>query len=191
MLSHKPTLTEKEVAAVNENARIFYDIIGRRRSIRDYLERPVEEEKLERILDTGRRAQSAANQQPWHFIVLKKEDRGDFDELLHREGFRRAPVIILACADRKQAWVRRYDGKNYAEVDTTVAMAAMVDAATAEDLGTCWIASFDPERAKQLLGIPKELEPIGMITIGYPTTPLEHDDKDRKKLSEIVHYGKW
>jgi nitroreductase len=176
---------------LDEKTTLFYDMISRRRSVRDYLEKPVEKEKLDRILEAGRKAQSAANQQPWHFIVLKKEEREDFDALLHAEGLRKAPVIILACADPTQGWVRRYDSKNYAEVDTAIAVTQMVNAATAEDLGTCWIASFDPERAKDLLGIPKHLELIAAVTIGYPTVPLQHEDKARKMPGEIVHYGKW
>lgn len=176
---------------MDEKLRIFYDLFDRRRSIREFDDRDIEHDKLERILERLRRAQSAANRQPWHFIILERKERGEFNKLLAREGFRDAPLIIVACAEPARAWVRKADGKNYAWVDVTIALTEMMGAATAEGLGTCWIASIDPDAIRNVLSIPGDMEVVGLIAMGYPKTPLDKVDKDRKSLEEIIHYGSW
>ncbi len=174
------------------NLQIFYDLVSRRKSVRQYADKDVEEEKLARILEVCRRAPSAANCQPWHFIVLKKTGREKFDrKVLSKEGLRSAPLIIVACAEPDKAWVRHYDGANYAWVDLAIAVTEMVTAATAEGLGTCWVAAFDPKVVRKLLGIPQELQIVALLTIGYPSSPLVKEEKNRKPLEEIVRYDRW
>ncbi|HHL40291.1 MAG TPA: nitroreductase [Deltaproteobacteria bacterium] len=176
---------------MDEKLRTFYELYERRKSIRDFLDRPVEDDKLARLLEVLRRAQSAANCQPWHFIVIRGEDRAAINEVFYREGFKRAPVIIAACAEPAKAWTRRCDGRNYAWVDTTIAVTEMIGAATAEGLGTCWIASFDVERVKAVLAIPDDIDVVGLIAVGHPPQPLRKEEKDRKALDEIIHWGRW
>jgi nitroreductase len=179
------------VIEVDEKLKIFYDLFDRRRSVREFDDREIEHDKLKRILERLRRAQSAANRQPWHFVLLERKGREEFNALLTREGFKNAPLIIVACAEPERAWVRKSDGKNYAWVDVTIALTEMVGAATAEGLGTCWIASIDPETIRNVLSIPGDMEIVGLIVMGYPKTPLDKVDKDRKTLEEIIHYGRW
>ena len=176
---------------MEEKLNNFYELFSRRKSVREYSDKEIEEEKLNRIFETLRRAQSAANCQPWHFIVLKKEGREEFNQLLKHEGFKKAPVIIAACAEPKKAWIRRYDNVNYAWVDVAIAITEMIAATTAEGLGTCWVASFDPDKARKILSIPPSMEIVALIPMGYPKTPLVREEKDRKKLEEILHYDKW
>ena len=177
---------------MDAKVRGFYDLVGCRRSVRQYVDKGVEEEKLDRILEVGKCAPSAANCQPWHFIVLKKAGREEFDrKVLTKEGFRGAPVIIVVCAEPGKAWERHYDGANYARVDVAITVTEMVTAATAEGLGTCWVAAFDPNVVRKMLGIPDKLEIVTLLTIGYPATPLKQVEKDRKPLADIVHYDKW
>lgn len=170
----------------------FYNLICRRKSVRNYTDQDIEEEKLNRILEMARCAPSAANCQPWHFIVLKKEGREEFNrKVLSGFGFHNAPVILVACAEFDKAWERHQDGKNYAWVDVSIAVTEMVTAATAEGLGTCWVASFDPETVRELLNIPEKMDIVTLLTIGYPQTPLKKEDKNRKPLEDIIHYQKW
>lgn len=176
---------------MDDKLKTFYELYERRKSVREFQARPVEPDRLARLLMTLNRAQSAANRQPWHFIVMEKKDRAEFDSVLTKEGFKGAPVIIVACADPLNAWVRKTDKINYAWVDVTIALTEMIGAATAEGLGTCWIASVDAERVKQILGIPAHIEIVGLIAIGYPLAGLAKERKDRKPLGEIMHYGKW
>lgn len=176
---------------MEERLKAFYDLTERRKSIREFLDKPVEQDKLARLFMTLNRAQSAANRQPWHFIVVEKKDRDELNDCLHKEGFKNAPVIIAACAEPDKAWVRKTDGINYSWVDVTIAVTEMITAATAEGMGTCWIAAIDAGRVKQILGIPANIEVVALIALGYPTEELKKQDKPRKPLQEIMHYGKW
>lgn len=179
------------MAEDKEKLNHFYELYERRKSVREFQDRPVELDKLSRLLMTLNRAQSAANRQPWHFIVLEKKGRSELDGLLTKEGFRSAPMIIAACADPALAWVRKADRVNYAWVDVAIAVTEMIGAATAEGLGTCWIASLEPERVKQVLCIPAHIDIVGLIAIGYPVAEPVKENKQRKPLGEIIHYGKW
>ena len=175
----------------DDKLRNFYELYERRRSIREFQERPIEQDKLLRLLTTLNRAQSAANRQPWHFIVIENQGRGELNAILTKEGFRRAPILIAACADPKNAWVRRFDGANYAWVDVSIAVTEMIGVATAEGIGACWIASLDVAAAKKILEIPDDIDLVALIAIGYPLKGLEKEQKQRKPLTEIIHYCKW
>ncbi|MBU2591323.1 MAG: nitroreductase family protein [Nitrospinota bacterium] len=177
---------------MDENSKQFYDTLVSRSSVRVYQDREIEEEKIALLLETLRLSQSAANRQPWHFILLKKgEERKGFEELLHRETFKKAPLILVACADPDSGWERKYDGERYAVVDVTIAVTDMIAVANSLGLGTCWIASFDPPRLKEVLGIPDNIVPVGIITIGYSDESEEKGETVRKSLKEIIHYDRW
>ncbi|MEE9614621.1 MAG: nitroreductase family protein [Thermodesulfobacteriota bacterium] len=176
---------------MDEKLKNFYALYDRRKSIREFAEREVEDEKLNRLFSVLRRAQSAANCQPWHFIVMKKGDREKLDHVFTRDGFKKAPVVIVACAEPEKAWKRKADNRNYAWVDVSIAVTEMIGAATAEGLGTCWIAAIDPEEVKTILHIPQRIEVVGIIAMGYPPKELVKEEKNRKRFDEIIHTGRW
>jgi len=162
----------------------FYDVIRTRRSIREYQEKPVEEDKLQRVLEAARLAPSAANRQPWRFVVIKTEKiKKEFYRVYNKRWFWHAPVVICACGVRKEAW-RRPDGKSYLDVDVAIAMDHLILAATAEGLGTCWIGAFNPSEVKKILDLSDELEPIALTPLGYPA--FSPHPTPRKPLEEIV-----
>jgi nitroreductase len=167
----------------------FYQVLKTRRSIRKYKSTPVEPDKLDRILEAVRIAPSAANRQPWHFVVITDEAvRRSLVKAYSRDWFGAAPVVVCACAEPGEAWVRG-DKKNYADVDVTIAFEHLVLAAAAEGLATCWIAAFDPAELRKILALPDGIEPLAITPVGYP------DEKPRafirKALSEIVHRERW
>lgn len=176
---------------MDERLKTFYEMYDRRKSVREFADRPVEKEKLGRLLTTLNRAQSAANRQPWHFIVAENKGREALNEAVTKDCFRKAPLIIAACADPSQAWVRKTDNVNYAWVDVSIAITEMIGAATAEGLGACWIASLDPAQVRKALSIPENMDVVALIAIGYPTAELVREEKSRKPLGDIIHYGKW
>ena len=167
----------------------FRELIRNRYSVRAYKPDPVEEEKLQRVLEAMRLAPTAVNRQPFQFIVIHTEGRKqELRRIYDRAWFVQAPLVICACGVPAQNWVRR-DGKNYNDVDVAIAMDHLVLAATDLGLGTCWIAAFDPAAAREVLGLPDGVEPIAFTPLGYPAD--QPGPKTRKALSELVRYERW
>ncbi|MCW4020764.1 MAG: nitroreductase family protein [Candidatus Bathyarchaeota archaeon] len=167
-----------------------FEAIKTRRSIRSYETRPVEKEKLSKVLEAIRLSPSATNSQPWRFIVVKDSKvRESLRVAYDRDWFVSAPVIIVACAVPGDAWAR-HDGEEYWKVDVSIAMQDLVLAAWEEGLGTCWIGAFREEEAKQSLGIPENVRVVAMTPLGYPAEEKE-PVTNRKSLEEIIRYNRW
>jgi nitroreductase len=165
------------------------EVIAERFSVRAYHKTKVEDEKLQACLNAARLAPTAVNRQPFQFIVIQTQGREEeLRRIYHREWFTQAPLLIAAVALPGEAWSRR-DGKNYAMVDTTIAMDHLILAATALGLGTCWVAAFDSQAAREVLNLPQETEPVAFTPLGYPAD--EKREKKRRSLSELVRYDRW
>lgn len=167
----------------------FLELVKKRYSVRAYKNDPVEDEKLETILEAARFAPTAVNYQPFKILVIKTEGKKeDLRGIYQAEWFSEAPLVICVCAIPEKAWSRR-DGKNYADVDATIVMDHIILAATSLGLGTCWIGAFDVESARKVLNLPKGVEPLVFTPLGYAADGLK--TKSRKELSELVKYGKF
>lgn len=164
----------------------FLELIRKRYSVRAYKATPVEDEKLQKVLEAAILAPTAANKQPFRLIVLKTADReAELKRVYPRDWFVQAPLVICACAVKDESWVRR-DGKNYADVDTTIAFDHLILAAHDLGLGTCWIAAFDPAAAREVLKLPAGTEPIAFTPLGYPADQLK--SKKRRPISDLVQF---
>ena len=167
----------------------FLDLIKARYSVRKYKSEPIEEEKLNIILETARLAPTAHNQQPFKLIVVKTEgNEENLKRIYPANFFVEAPIIICACAILEEGWTRD-DGKNYTEVDTSIVMDHLILAATNLGLGTCWIGKFDLKAAREVLNIPENVLPLVFTPIGYSDDKPR--PKKRKNIDEIVRYEKW
>jgi nitroreductase len=168
----------------------FQELIRKRYSVRAYDPRPVEEEKLNRVLEAARLAPTAANRQPFRIIVVSTKSREDeLRRIYGREWFVQAPLILAVCALPADSWVRKGDGWNSAEVDATIAMDHLILAATEEGLGTCWIAAFDSAAAREILALPADVVPVAFTPLGYPAdTP---QPKNRRPVPNLVHLDRW
>lgn len=167
----------------------FSELVKARYSVRGYRPDPVEEDKLWQVLEAARLAPSAANRQPFQFIVIRTAGReAELTRIYQQKWFVQAPLVICVCAVRAQSWVRR-DGKPYMDVDATIAMDHLILAATELGLGTCWIAAFDPATTREVLGLPEGVEPIAFTPLGYPAA--QPRPKERKPLSDLVRYERW
>jgi|YNPBryunderm2012_1023409.scaffolds.fasta_scaffold00146_13 nitroreductase len=167
----------------------FYEVIKTRYSVRAYRPDPVPEDKLNRILEAARLAPTAANRQPFKIIIIHTRGReAELRRLYGKEWFVQAPLVIGVIALPEAGWKRR-DGKNYSEVDATIAMDHLILAAASEGLGTCWIAAFDPEAAREVLNLPENVEPVAFTPLGYPAD--SPSPKKRKELSELTCYERW
>jgi nitroreductase len=164
----------------------FADLIRIRYSVRSYRPDPVEEDKVQQVLEAARLAPTAANRQPFQLIVIPTAERqSDLQRIYNPEWFTRAPLIICACALEAEGWIRM-DGKPYVDVDVAIAMDHLILAATELGLGTCWIAAFDPAAAREVLELPVGVEPIVFTPLGYPAD--QPTRKARKPLSDLVSY---
>jgi len=167
----------------------FSELIEKRYSVRAYKPDPVEDDKLQQVLQAARLAPTAANRQPFQFIVIHTAGReAELKRIYSRDWFVQPPLVICACGVPAQGWVRR-DGKNYSDVDVAIAMDHLILAAASLGLGTCWIAAFDPTAAREVLGLPDDVEPIAFTPLGYPADQPE--SKRRRALSELVRYEGW
>lgn len=169
----------------------FPKLILDRYSVRAYLPDPVEDEKLRQVLEAGRLAPTAANKQPIHVVVIHTAGREvELKRVYGAEWFTRAPLVLAVCGIEAAGWSRaRFDGKSYLQVDAAIVMDHMVLAATELGLGTCWIAAFDPQAAREVLALPESVEPILLTPLGYPAS--SPGPKTRKPLAEFVHYERW
>ena len=167
----------------------LYEAIKLRYSVRSYLDKPVEQEKLDRILDAARLAPSGSNRQPWKFVVVRDAETRKKLVLAcsNQEFVGQAPVVIAGVGlmpDRIMSC-----GVPGDPVDVAIALEHVALAAAAEGLGTCWIGSFHQDQIRALLGIPANAKVIEVMTLGYPA---DHPrPKTRKSIRELVCHDQW
>jgi nitroreductase len=165
------------------------ETVAARYSVRGYRPDEVDDETLATVLEAARLAPTAANRQAFRLIVI--HTRGREEELARvygRAWFTQAPLIVAVIAVPGEAW-RRSDDKPYDEVDATIAMDHLILAAASLGLGTCWIAAFDPAAARDVFGLPDDVEPIAFTPLGWPDKARAQTG--RKPLDELVHYERW
>jgi len=175
------------------------ELILRRQSDRKYSDKPVEQEKLDRILEAGRMAPSACNAQPWKFIVvtdpalISSMAEAASGKLLGMNGFvSQAPVIIVIVRENPNfsskvgATIKR---KDYSHIDIGIATENICLQAMAEDLGSCILGWFDEKQVRSILEIPSSKRVELIITIGYSLS--EYRTKKRKPGEITVSYNKY
>jgi len=169
----------------------YRQLIHTRESIRDYDPgRPVRHDILERILEAGRIAPSACNNQPWEFLVI--ESPGMLEKVkacYHRQWFKDAPQILVVVGFRDKAWVRGFDGYNSLETDVAIACTQMILAAENEGVGTCWIEAYDPAILRNALSLGTNEEVFAITPLGYPRPGFrKKGEKNRKTLEAITRF---
>lgn len=174
-----------------ERSGNLMDIIRTRKSIRAYLPKEIEREKLDYILEAFRLAPSAKNIQPWKLIVV--DDKKIIKELIpacnNQKFLEDAPVIIAACADEENAYGRMGGYMSSYSIDIALALEHLILAAAEQGLGTCWIGSFKEQEVKDILQIPKKMRVVALTPVGYPAR--EGSGRGRKPMSEVVSYNSY
>lgn len=145
----------------------FNTVMQRRYSCRAFTPNPVEQEKVNRILEAGRIAPTAVNKQPVHVWAVSNPETLAAIKSVTRSNYG-APLILVVGCRPSDAWVRRYDGKNGAEVDASIVATYLMLAAENEGLATLWVGSFDPALLKKILPGVDDYELVAMINVGYP-----------------------
>lgn len=197
----------------------FYDVVQRRRMVRNYTEQPVADDSLERILAAARRAPSAGFSQGQQLVVVtaaatRREIARLCDEDSYvAQGFdpwiSRAPVHVVVCV-RPNTYLERYREPDkggpqgevgrtegwpvpYWWVDSGATMMLLLLAAEAEGLAAGFLGSHAMPELKRHLGIPEDVEPVGIVTIGYPAPDRQSGSLARgwKPAAEVIHREAW
>lgn len=192
----------------------FMDISKMRVTVRKFSQKPVEEEKIEKILEAGRWSPTAVNAQPQRVLVLNTPENlakvkefcsFGYDQKyvdLSKECdykangkiniYYGAPLVLFVCYDKTACWTHPQNGKSSGATDGTIVATHMMLEAASIGLGTVWISYFDEEKAKELLNIPETWQPVCMIYVGYPADDFVPNTKlgcHRKPLNETCFYN--
>ena len=141
----------------------FIDIAKKRYSVRSYMDKKVEAEKLEKILEAAHVAPTAANLQPVHLIAVQSEE--GLEKIGKAANIYGAPLAIIVCADHNKAWVRPFDKKQTGDIDASILTDHMMLQATELGLGTVWVCYFKPDVIKKEFELPeiKEDEILAIV----------------------------
>ena len=156
-----------------------------RRSIRRFKDEPVGEEVISNILEAGRRAPTATNQQPWHFVVARDCTE---KEACTYGGFNRfatdAPFVVVGLYRQSEVIIEKLS-----LMDVTIALQNMVVAGWVQGVGSCWMGAFDEEKLRGTLNLPVDSRIVGAVAFGIPDENPSQPPK--KPLSETVHFDRW
>lgn len=159
------------------------EALRNRRSIRSYASKPVGRNLIEEIVDCGRLAPTAMNQQPWDFVVIT--DKADLVEippmLGHAEFIANAAFAVLVMAQ----------AKDYALEDCCCAAENMMVAAAAHGIGSCWVAGSGQAYAPKVaaaFGVPADRQLVAILSFGYPA---EEPQVEKRPLADVVHWGRF
>lgn len=152
-------------------------LLKTRRSIREFDQKKVEKDKLEKIIETARYAPTANNVQPWHLVVVTEENKiQKLEEYIDQD--KEFPACIAVYSDNVDHHLE--DGSN---VSTYILLAAKE-----LGLGSCWIGSYGKPytpKVSKLLDVPEKYKLISLITVGYPA---ENPKPEKKELDEVIHW---
>jgi nitroreductase len=182
------TLENSCIGNEAEKSMDIFEAIRTRRSIRKYKTDPVNKCTLFKVLEAVRLAPSAMNRQPYNLIVVTEPKTKEKLSSACNQNWV-APVMIVVCAFPEKSWVRE-DGEEYWKADAAIAMHSLSLTAVAEGLGTCWVAAFDEDRVKRILGVPSEVRVLAITPLGCPAEKKGPVTR-RKSFEELVHYEKW
>ena len=193
----------------------FMEISKKRVTVRKFSQKPVEDEKIEKILQAGRWSPTAVNLQPQRILVLNTPENLDKVRQFCSFGYNQkyvdlakecdnkeqgkvnfyygAPLVLFVCYDATACWIHPQSGKSSGATDATIVATHMMLEAASLDLGSVWISYFDEEIARDLLELPESWQSACMLYIGYPADDFEPNAKmsgHRKPLTETCFWNK-
>lgn len=170
----------------------FLKLAQNRYSCRSFSNKPIEQEKLNLILEAGRVAPTARNLQPQKILVLT--DKTELEKLSEctKYGWN-APVIIIICYDKNSSYIRQFDGMDFGFIDGSIVTTQMMLEIQNLGLGTTWIGNFNPTKLHSVYQIPENYEIVSILPVGYPSEDSAPSKlhSDRKPLNETVFYNKF
>lgn len=191
LASDKVTVDKSADAQQSVNAeQAVLDNIATRTSVRDYEARPVEKEKIEKMLRAAMAAPTAMNKQPWHFVVV--DQRNVLDALAganpYAKMLKKAPLAIVVCGNTDK--MIEGGGRDFWIQDASAATENLLLAAHAMGLGAVWTGAYPSEERcisiSKVLSLSDNLIPLNMIVVGYPA---EQPQPKQKFKEENVSYN--
>ena len=177
------------------------DLIRHRRSIRRYLDKPVEREKIMLCLEAARLAPSACNSQPWKFIVVDDRElkdrlcRAAFSGIYSVFSFAKKAPVIVAVVSEKAKFIARVGGllrgTKYYLIDIGIACEHFVLQAEELGLGTCWLGWFNERAVKSILNVPKDKRIDVLLAVGYYDREKIGREHKREPMSQIAAFNSY
>lgn len=167
----------------------FLEFARDRYSVRKFESRHLEKEVVDKILECGHIAPTGCNYQPQRILVLNNDEAIEKLKKCTKCHFD-APTAMLICYNKDESWVRKYDGALSAPVDAGIVTTHLMLMAHSLGVGSCWVMHFDPFAVRSEFNIPKNIEPLALLVMGYPhkeSRPLELHSKVRP-IDEVVFY---
>ena len=166
------------------------EAIRTRQSVRSYLDKPVEKEKILALLEAARLAPSAGNRQEGRFVVVTDpEKRRKIAEAAANQSFvAEAGCVIVCCAETD--FYRMRCGQYSYPIDVAIAIDHMTLRAVELGLGTCWIGAFYEDQVKKILNVPENIKVVELLTVGYPRDKSVRP-KNRLELEKISFFEEW
>jgi len=181
---------EKEEIGISD---IVSSVIRKRRSVRKYLKREVEDKLLEKIIEAARYAPSTGNYQPWEFIIVRDEEtKKDLVEAAYNQRWMlEAPIFIVVCINMRLAGAVYGERgiKLYGIQSVAAATENMLLMAESLNLATCWVGAFSELMISRILEFPEYIRPCAIITLGYPAE--EPQTPFRQSIGEFTHIGRF
>ena len=177
------------------------DVLKQRRSVRDFIDKPVEREKIMVCLEAARIAPSACNSQPWKFIVVdderlkKKLCNAAFGGIYSVNAFcKKAPVIVAVVSEKSKFLARiggMFRGTEYNLIDIGISCEHFVLQAVDLGLGACWIGWFDEGAVKAVLNVPQEKKIDILIALGYYDPTTVSPEYNREPIDKIASFNSY
>ena len=165
----------------------FENLTKQRYSVRKYDSRPVEPEKMKKILEAGRVAPTACNFQPQRILVVEDmEQMKDCTPCLYGQS-----AALVVCYDKTISWKNR-NGKDIGDVDGTIVMTQMMYQAEELGVGSLLVGIYDEALLRERFHIPSHYEIVCLLMLGYPAEDCQPHPKhhaNRKPLEETVFFG--
>lgn len=165
----------------------FLELAKERHSVRGFSDKPVEQEKLDKIIEAGMVAPTAKNLQPVRIYVMKSADAMQKMNALTRCIFG-APMALLVCYNEEEAWHSPFNEEYISgEMDASIILTHMMLEAWEQGIGSCWVGLFDHNEAAKVFELPPEIKPVAVMPLGYAAdgvgaAPKHSEYRDKSEL---------
>ena len=170
----------------------FLKLAADRYSVRKFIDKAVEPDIINKILEAGHLAPTACNRQPQRILVINSQEclsKLRKCTVCHFD----APVAMLICYDKDECWKRAYDGKTSGDIDASIVTTYMMLAASSLGIGTTWVMHFIPEAVRDEFSIPTNIEPVALLVMGYPAPDAEPfpGHSEFRAMKDLISYNKF